>query len=213
MISILPAQMKTTIRKKEWREQIESGNLLVISIVHPESKFEVFRAMNRNKYIYALADYTFVVHSRKEKGGTWAGAVENLKNRWSKMFVRVSENLPEGNEELIHLGAIPFEEELLDSDKPLEQIISEKLSKHKERSKTNKINTEKQEKFFNQITELLLSEMKEPKAIKEIAEDLGLLEHQVEIWVKKLLEKGLIESFGRPVKYTVKKQMKMFAGL
>lgn len=34
--------------------------------------------MQRNKLIYALADASLVVSSDLNKGGTWAGAVEQL---------------------------------------------------------------------------------------------------------------------------------------
>src|SRR5260370_3099961 len=45
--------------------------------------------MRRNKLIYALADAALVVNSDYEKGGTWAGAVEQLeKLHLVPMYVR-----------------------------------------------------------------------------------------------------------------------------
>ena len=38
--------------------------------------------MQRNKLIYALADAALVVNSDYEKGGTWAGAVEQLEREY-----------------------------------------------------------------------------------------------------------------------------------
>lgn len=63
--------------------------------------FRTFAAMERNKYIYALSDFVVVVSSDYNKGGTWAGAVENLKNNWVPMFVRKEDDVPEGNIQLL----------------------------------------------------------------------------------------------------------------
>lgn len=63
--------------------------------------------MNRNKYIYASALGTFVVESDYNKGGTWTGATEAIKNGWGKVFVW---NKPaEGNKKLIEVGGSAYE--------------------------------------------------------------------------------------------------------
>lgn len=64
-------------------------------------QFQAFAAMERNKYIYAPADFAAVVSSEYPKGGTWAGAAENLRHGWTPMFVRSAENMPEGNARLL----------------------------------------------------------------------------------------------------------------
>ena len=43
--------------------------------------------MQRNKYIYCLSDKALVVHSGI-KGGTWEGAIENMKKQWVPIWVR-----------------------------------------------------------------------------------------------------------------------------
>ena len=70
----------------------------------------VAAAMERNKYIYALSNGTVVVRSDLEKGGTWAGAVEALKHKWSQVFVWDNENYP-GHKELIKMGAQALSDE------------------------------------------------------------------------------------------------------
>lgn len=65
-----------------------SGDLLLLSTVNPKSRFTVYSAMERNKYIYALSRYAIVISSDFNKGGTWTGATENLKNQWVPLFVR-----------------------------------------------------------------------------------------------------------------------------
>ena len=61
--------------------------------------------MGRNKLIYAASDYSVVVSSDYEKGGTWAGAIEALKAAWCPLFVRSGERVGRGNDELIRKGA------------------------------------------------------------------------------------------------------------
>ena len=60
--------------------------------------------MARNKYIYCLADYGLVVRSDEGKGGTWSGAIDNLKKQWVPLFVK-SESDASGNAALIAQGA------------------------------------------------------------------------------------------------------------
>jgi predicted Rossmann fold nucleotide-binding protein DprA/Smf involved in DNA uptake len=65
--------------------------------------------MMRNKYIYASSLGTVVVKSDLNKGGTWAGATDNLKMNWTKEFCW-NNYLYKGNMELIKNGAIEIDE-------------------------------------------------------------------------------------------------------
>jgi hypothetical protein len=49
--------------------------------------------MQRNKLIYALADAALVVNSDFEKGGTWAGAIEQLE----RLHLIQARTLPRGD--------------------------------------------------------------------------------------------------------------------
>lgn len=94
---------------REARPALAEGRLLLISPYHPEAGFNVGNAMGRNKLIYALADYGLVVVSDHKKGGTWAGAEEELKRRPGRsIFVQLAADAPLGNRKLRDLGAIPF---------------------------------------------------------------------------------------------------------
>ena len=80
----------------------------------------------RNRNIYAQSSGTVVIRSDRGKGGTWAGATEDLKKRWCPVFCR-DYNYP-GNKELIRLGAIPVIEEWdgnVDVEMPETQQLSE----------------------------------------------------------------------------------------
>lgn len=65
--------------------------------------------MGRNKIIYGLSKSVLVVTSDYEKGGTWSGATEALKNDYSNVLVWRGNTIPKGNKELIKLGAYPVE--------------------------------------------------------------------------------------------------------
>lgn len=86
----------------KWRRHLQKDNLVLISTYYPEAGFSAGNAMGRNKYIYCLSDYSLVVRSDKDKGGTWSGAKENLKKSWVSLLVRPSE--VDGNAALLQMG-------------------------------------------------------------------------------------------------------------
>jgi predicted Rossmann fold nucleotide-binding protein DprA/Smf involved in DNA uptake len=89
-------------------ELLEAGHLALLTPFHPRATFTVGGAMHRNKLIYALARWGVVVSCRAGSGGTWAGAVENLKHGWAPLFVRSGPDAPAGNRELVARGALPL---------------------------------------------------------------------------------------------------------
>lgn len=87
------------------REFLVDRHLVLISPYDPQAGFNVGHAMQRNKLIYALADAALVVTSDLEKGGTWAGAIEQLdKFHFVPVFVRNGENASRGNLALLKRG-------------------------------------------------------------------------------------------------------------
>ena len=70
--------------------------------------FRSINAMDRNKYIYAMADYAFVAQS-DTKGGTWTGAVEELKRpEHHPVYVYMGESRVEGCAQLVGKGGIAW---------------------------------------------------------------------------------------------------------
>jgi len=78
-VAILANGLEKIIQRREIRESILANKLLLLSPFHPNVPFRAYNAMERNKFVYALSDYTVVISSTEKKGGTWAGATENLK--------------------------------------------------------------------------------------------------------------------------------------
>lgn len=99
----------------KYRSAVREGRLVLVSPYPPSAGFSAGNAMGRNKLIYALADHAMVISS-DVKGGTWSGALENLKKKYVPLIVRRSPAVPEGNRRLIEQGGTAFDEEWLTAD-------------------------------------------------------------------------------------------------
>jgi predicted Rossmann fold nucleotide-binding protein DprA/Smf involved in DNA uptake len=106
---VLADSLERTTMNREHRNLLLDGQLVLISPYDPSAGFNVGNAMQRNKLIYALADASLVVSSDLNKGGTWAGAIEQLdKLKFVPVYVRsTGESFP-GLEALRSKGAIPW---------------------------------------------------------------------------------------------------------
>lgn len=221
VVSVLADSLNRKIKIKDIRNNVLSGKQLLISANNPDAPFTVANAMNRNKYIYALSNGTFVVASDYNKGGTWAGAVENIKNQWVNTFVWNKEKY-KGNLELIKKGGIAVDSidntsindlisreikredqlNIFDYSKAAERVIIKSDSMIKEE------NTEyKEDKFdvYDKIVDLFLSFLKEPKTLEEITVSLNITKSQATAWINRALNEGKINKIYKPVRYVVNK--------
>lgn len=107
-VGILADSLEKAIRPPEIQRALKSGDLCLVTPYSPNAGFSVGAAMGRNRLIYCLADYAIVVASDAEKGGTWAGATEALKNGWVPIFVLDHAAMPDGNHLLLQKGGISF---------------------------------------------------------------------------------------------------------
>ncbi|MCQ2106023.1 MAG: DNA-processing protein DprA [Fibrobacter sp.] len=108
-IEYLADSLARKIKKRDVVSQVQKGNLLLISIAKPDAGFNAGFAMQRNKFIYAQSKGTIVVKSDYDKGGTWSGATEALRNGYCPVFCRNNQKSL-GNKKLIELGAIAIDE-------------------------------------------------------------------------------------------------------
>ncbi|HAI76497.1 MAG TPA: DNA transporter [Microscillaceae bacterium] len=95
---------------KKYYQQITTGDLLVVSIFHPQATWGAGLAMARNPIIYALASEIYAAQSA-ESGGTWSGVLDGLK-KGRTIFVR--QPLPgekNANALLIEKGATPVNQQ------------------------------------------------------------------------------------------------------
>lgn len=106
-IGVLACDLLKTSVNRQNRIGLQEGRLVLISPFFPEAGFNAGNAMGRNRYIYTLADHALVIDSALRSGGTWEGAVENLKNGWVPLYVRTPGE-GQGNAALVADGALPF---------------------------------------------------------------------------------------------------------
>lgn len=220
VISVVSEGLEGTVKKREIRNAVLSGNLLMLSAVAPRMRFTAHNAMARNKYVYTLSHYSVVVSSSL-KGGTWSGAVENLRNHWIPLFVRDSEKMPAGNQPLILQGGISFPEgQLYKRTMPL----SEWFSAHKRtesfpieeiRVKQVDIVAQVQADIFPVVLPIMKKMLSSPKSIAELAKNLNVMEQQVAMWVQKATEGGYVKQLPQSnlivdVNYSPSRQISLF---
>lgn len=108
VVAALPSDLLKTCLARENREAIGEGRVLLFSAVDPDERFTPINAMDRNKHIYAMADYAFVAQS-DTKGGTWTGAVEELKRPGHHpVFVYMGHSRVEGCAKLVAQGGVAW---------------------------------------------------------------------------------------------------------
>lgn len=130
VIGVLAENLERTAMSREERNSLREGKLVLVSAYDPNAGFNVGHAMQRNKLIYALADASLVVIAEVNKGGTWAGAIEQLdKLRYVPLFIRSTGEPSAGLDALRDRGAIlwpnPQDSESLDQVFATKFLMSE----------------------------------------------------------------------------------------
>lgn len=208
VVSFIADSLTAKIKKKEVLKNILQKKLLLITDVKPEAGFSAARAMNRNKYIYAAAYGAFVISSDYNKGGTWTGAIENLKNNWTKEFVWNHKEY-NGNLKLIEKGAIPYEL----CDEKIYDSITKKESSYNQldifNSCTSVVNETSEEYNTNDNQEIMISQdifevvknyivenLGSGLSLEQSSEQFKVAKGQMKIWLKRLCddEKIILEN-------------------
>lgn len=227
--------MKSSVSGK-YRDAIMDQRMLLISPYNPDARFNVGNAMGRNKYIYALSTFALVISAEKDKGGTWAGASEELKrDKRVSIFVRSDGKIPQGNRELLKIGALPFPERPWDKSlfETLKNTKITKANKLEQISIFDDVETESAEaketgsqaseskneecvkkeneintsnKVFEVVLPIMLAHMENWITLDELVELLDVRKAQLQDWIKNGVDSCKIEKKNRPVKYRRKKQ-------
>jgi predicted Rossmann fold nucleotide-binding protein DprA/Smf involved in DNA uptake len=126
-VGVLADSLLRSATSAKYRKHIMSGDLALISPFNPEAGFNVGHAMSRNRYIYCLADAAVVISSTRDKGGTWNGAIEDIRAGWVPLWVKPSSDRNSGNRELAQRGANWFPEDMTSLSKLFEETHSAPL--------------------------------------------------------------------------------------
>lgn len=205
VVSFIADSLISKIKKKDVLQNIMQGKLLLISDIKPDAGFSAARAMNRNKFIYAAAYGAFVVSSDYNKGGTWSGAIENIKNDWTKEFVW-NYKYYNGNLKLIEKGAVPYElseERIYDAitrkESKYDQLDIFKMSTsiNESSQEFNKSVNENQKSTDNQdiyeiVKNFIVENIDDGLDIDQTAEKFNVAKGQMKIWLKRLCDDEMI---------------------
>lgn len=119
VIGILADSLLRASSSRQYRQYLVNNNLVLITPFYPEAGFNAGNAMQRNKYIYCLSDAAVVVHSGNPEfgkngkgGGTWTGALENLKKAWVPLWVKQTSDKKAGNAHIVKEGAYWLSEKI-----------------------------------------------------------------------------------------------------
>lgn len=220
VVSILADSLSQRIKRKEVRDALIGKKLLLISASNPDAPFSAGGAMNRNKYIYCLSSAAFVVASDYNKGGTWAGATENIRNKWVKTFVWKNK-LYNGNLKLVEKGGIPLENlsdcNLLNMIKEVEHIGQQMDFFSMDFTNTDKVTvneciqdyheTNSKElsiDLFDIVIPVIIELLKQPMDIEEISLKLNINKNQATLWLIRAVSTGLVNKLSKPVRYIAK---------
>lgn len=234
---VLADSLEKAVLIRDHREVLMDGRLVLISPYDPASGFNVGHAMQRNKLIYALADAALVVISDYEKGGTWAGAIEQLeKLRLVPVYVRSNGETSKGLESLRRKGALPWPNPRTPDE--FVEVLSAEVSPEKDAPVQNALSfvvREEQKKKYEvqrnpppsesptllpianspatSAEELfakvreLLEQMTTPKTDTEVANELQVSKGQAKEWLQRLVEEGVLNKLSKPTRYCPTKSL------
>ena len=178
VVGVLADSLLRSVTSAEYRKHLKANDLVLVSPFNPEAGFHVGNAMARNRYIYSLADAAVVVSSTPNKGGTWHGAIEDLKAGWVPLWVKKSSTANSGNSELVRRGAKEWSPNdfskltsLFDNVQPsIEPLISEDLDFN--------------ELFLHHLTRWTSKEALTRNEISERLKGFNIQENQVSAWLQ-----------------------------
>jgi predicted Rossmann fold nucleotide-binding protein DprA/Smf involved in DNA uptake len=98
--------LEKLIRRPTLRVPLSEETLTLVTPFHPAARWHAGNAMRRNRLVYVISQAAVVAASAAQSGGTWAGAIENLKHHWVPIYVR--DDGSEGSRELARAGAHPL---------------------------------------------------------------------------------------------------------
>ena len=230
VIGVLADSLEKGAMNRENRKVLIDGQLVLVSPYDPGAGFNVGHAMQRNKSVYALADAALVVSSDVNKGGTWAGATEQLdKHHFVPVYVRSTGDIGKGLDALRLKGALPWpnpgsEESFAmifqappakdeDVSEVIElplfgQTLSAKPAVVRETLRSNntpQLSPDAADELFAVVRTLISGLLQIRRTEKELAELLSVSPSQAKLWLRRLVDEGAIEKSKKPSGYSLKR--------
>ena len=187
VVGVLSNDLQRAALQREHREALMDGRLALISPYDPAAGFNVGNAMGRNKLIYALANAALVVSSDHGKGGTWAGAVEQLE-RLKLVPVYVRANSQDGLRALMDKGARLW---------PNPQTVEEFWECLPDTPRQSPV------EGLHAVVKKLVIEftLPRPRSLVEIRRRLEVSRTLAAKWLKRLVNEKVLRKLSRPALY------------
>ena len=214
VIGILADSLLRASSSKIYRSHLRSQDLVLISPFYPEAGFTVGRAMQRNKYIYCLSDKALVVHSGI-KGGTWEGAIENMKRQWVvPIWVRQDSDNSPGNAALSSVQQTqgpPQEviQQIIEGDSLHTEVETASsgagnVSEQPEYTKPQEQSSDLYEHFIQSLRERLANGASKKSQLES---HYDLVKSQFDAWMKRAVEEKAVTKDSKPgVLYSLNQQ-------
>lgn len=213
VVGVLPGDLEKTVMNREHRNLLLEERLVLLSPFDPSLRFTVAQAMQRNKVIYALAEAGLVVNADFNRGGTWAGAVEQLRKYFVPVFVRSTGDPSEGLTALQDGGAQPWPEP--EDPDELNDIFGRASPQHgrvkdqielivgadtgtTERptapapAATSSSAPDYAQLLFQAVASYVCSICAEPRSVEHVAAELGVPKVMAKQWLKQLVTEGVL---------------------
>jgi predicted Rossmann fold nucleotide-binding protein DprA/Smf involved in DNA uptake len=214
VVCVLSDSLEKAVATKRHREQLEQGNLVIVTPFSPDTRFRVANAIRVNRYQYCLADFAVIVETRRS-GGVWLGAEENRKENWVPAFVRAEEDVPMGNEALLSLGYMSLSErEILGCDNIGEYLISRLTSRYGpqplEAIPCAPLNAVGRKLFDGFCKELVSFVDSAARSSEEIQYHFEIEPGQAEAWITRALEEGVLMKTGDADRYCIRRNISSY---
>lgn len=226
---VLADSLEKTTMNREHRNLLLDGQLVLISPYDPSAGFNVGNAMQRNKLIYALADASLVVNADLNKGGTWAGAIEQLdKLKFVPVYIRSTGVLSAGLDVLRKKGAMPWPNpqdvnsfeavfnvavpmpaaspqvgfSLFANDGPSDTAFAVPVPL--ETTPVPQLESTPAEVLFAAVRVAIQQLLNIPMKDAEVAAALNVSDAQAKAWLRRMVDEGVLEKQKKPAGYIVK---------
>ena len=220
-VGVLAENLLRAATSTKYRQPLMSGDLALVSPFNPEARFVVGNAMARNKYVYCLAHDAIVVCSTAGRGGTWSGAVENLKKEWVPLWVKRPGAEKSGNPDLVERGAHwlqRLDDPVLGTgsrggdsgsassqpDAPAGEPLE--TGKVGPPAETEDETADPAQALYRKVRSLVATICVEPKQAATIADALGVTKPTADAWIRRLVEERVLDKVAKPVRYVAREK-------
>jgi predicted Rossmann fold nucleotide-binding protein DprA/Smf involved in DNA uptake len=196
-VGVTVEPLERLVKRPDLRLPLTEGTLTLVTPFHPAARWQASNAMRRNQIVYALSGAAVVATTSAGSGGTWTGAIENLRHGWVPLYVR--NGADEGGDALARAGAIPL------PGPPIRDIDVNRLF-HGPHSAGRPI--ESQQTLIGEehnadpgeshasdvlwaVWPLLAASLEHPRSDRDVAEELDLQLGQARAWLDRAVQEGL----------------------